>query len=300
MTIDVNGLAALLAERLDVPSVRLVPLGVPCAWPVFKAMTHGRTSMFVKVVDRPAAEQTLAFLSAVESSPLLPRRVLKDAPDFAGHAVLCLDWRAVRSVNAEDMSDAQFDSFAEGCRRLSETVGAYRGPVVPADEDSPDRQYAALREYAARRRTVGWLLRPLLSLPEEARSYGRRPLCVIHGDFQPRNYGFDGERLAAVFDFDALTTGLPCEDAAYAFTERARRKNLSRAARARLTDLFLRLVKKSPWPKDMWLVAVNHARLRIASRRLESHPDAFFIAFDIWRRDRPLARLAAALENAHA
>ena len=200
-------------------------------------------------------------------------------------------------MNAEDMSDAQFASFVDGCRRLSSVLFAYRGELRPVGEDDPELQHAQLAAYAERHPLVGRLLRPLLDVPEARRTYGSRARATIHGDFQPKNYGFDGERFAAVFDFDALTTGLACEDAAYAFTERARRAELSAEKRRRLTELFLRFVGSSPWPKDEWLVAVNHARLRIAARRLDRHPDSPFVAFDIARRDRPLRKLAAALEG---
>lgn len=300
MKVDARELSGLLAARMGVPSVALAPVGVRCAWPVFKATAPGRPPLFVKVVDRPAAERTLAFLASVSPAPFLPQPALPEAPAFAGHAVLCLEWKDARCVNAEDMTDAQLDSFVDGCRRLSGVLAEYGGPLVPPDEDSPERQYAVLSGYAARHPSAVRLLRPLLAIPLAARSYGGRRLCVVHGDFQPRNYGFDGDRFAAVFDFDALTTGLACEDAAYAFTERARRSELSARERARLTELLLRFVRRSPWPGGDWAVAVSHARLRIASRRIERHPDSVFVAADVWRRDRPLARLAAALEGVDA
>ena len=254
--------------------------------------------MFVKVTEPEAAGRTLAFLSSAEGRPFLPRPVVREALDFDGRAVLCLEWKDAARVNAEDMTDGQLGSFLKGCISLADALAAYRGPVSPlAEADSPRGEYGELSCYAMRHPLAGRLLGPLLSIPEAERTYGRRRLSVIHGDLQPRNYGFDGDRFAAVFDTDDLTHGLACEDAAYAFTERARRLELPAAKRQRLTALFRRMAELSPWPADEWRIALSHARLRIAARRLASHPDSAFIAFDIRRRDAPLRSLAEALRG---
>ena len=298
MKVDLVHLSAAVADGLRWGAVELEPIRVQCAWPVFKATGFGFEPVFVKVTDPDAARRTLAFLSGACDVPFLPKAILPEPIPFNGFAVLCLEWKEATRVNAEDMTDGQFASFVDACRRLAETLAGYRGEVTPLSEtDAPRVQYDALRSYALRHPVVGRILSPLLSIPESEWSYGSRSLVTIHGDLQPKNYGFDGDRLAVVYDTDDLTQGLACEDACYAFTERVRRSELSSAARRRLTDLFMRFVALSPWPKDEWLIAVNHARLRIAARRLEKRPDSLFIVFDIARRDRPLAALVAALKE---
>ena len=295
---DVRRLSDLLAESLRLVAVDLEPLRIECAWPVFKATSIGCPPMFVKVTEPAAADRALAFLSTAAERPFLPRPVLGKPLDFGGRAVLCLEWKDAVRVDAEEMTDGQLGAFIEGCRSLADALAAYRGPVAPIDEaDSPRGEYSELSCYALRHPIVGRLLRPLLSIPEGERTYGNRRLVTIHGDLQPKNYGFDGDRFAAVFDTDDLTQGLACEDAAYAFTERARRMELPEAKRQRLHELFRRMVELSPWPADEWRIAVSHARLRIAARRLANHPNAAFIAFDIRRRDAPLRRLAETLSG---
>ena len=295
---DLPRLSALIADRLSLGPVALEPVDVKCAWPVYRATAAGRAPMFVKVTARDAAERSLGFLKSAAGCPFLPRPVCDEAFDYDGFVVLCLEWKDSVRVDAENMTEGQLGSFAAGCRMLSDALSRYPGPVAsPAAEDSPDGEYEILRRYAERHPLAGRLLRPLVSIPAAERSYGERPLVTVHGDLQPKNYGFDGDRLAAVYDTDDLTKGLACEDAAYAFTERARRSELSAAARRRLAELFLRLVGLSAWPQDEWLVAVNHSRLRIAARRLEKHPDSVFVALDIARRDRPLRALVAALKG---
>ena len=301
MNVDLNQLSSLVADRLRLVTVDLQPIGVQCAWPVFRASATGCAPMFVKVTERSAAERTLVFLESAAECPFLPRPLVSEPLDFGEWVVLCLEWRDSTHVNAEDMTEGQLGSFAAGCRALSAALVHYQGPIMPlAEAESPDGQYAALRRYADRHPVMARFVAPLLGIPESERTYGDRELTIIHGDLQPKNYGFDGDRLAAVYDTDDLTEGLACEDAAYAFTERARRSELSAARRRRLTELFLRFVELSTWPMDEWLIAVNHSRLRIATRRLEKRPDSVFVAFDIARRDKPLRLLVEALRRGHA
>lgn len=299
MSIDVHRLSCFIADQLQLESVNLQPLKVQCAWPVYRATAIGCTPMFIKVTERLAAERTLAFLESVEKCPFLPKARISKVLDFEEKAILCLDWKESKRVNAEDMTENQLASFASGCHDLATVLARYQGSILPrTEEDSLEGQYAALRHYAERHSILSWFLSPLLAIPDGERTYGERKLTIIHGDLQPKNYGFDGDKFAAVYDTDDITEGLACEDACYAFTERARRSELSTAKRRRLTDLFLRLVELSPWPKDEWLIAVNHSRLRIAARRLANHPDSVFIAFDIARRDKPLRMLEQALKGA--
>ena len=298
MKVDLVQLSAAVADGLRRVAVDLEPIDVQCAWPVFRAVSVGCAPIFVKVTDPDAARRTLAFLSCVGDVSFLPKPICPEPISFNGLAVLCLEWKEAARVNAEDMTEGQLGSFLDGCRRLATALAGYGGDVTPLrEEDSPRGQYNALQRYALRHPLAGRFLKPLLSIPESERSYGDRAVVTIHGDLQPKNYGFDGDRFAAVYDTDDLTEGLACEDACYAFTERARRSELSAAARRRLTDLFCRFVEMSPWPKDEWLIAVNHARLRIAARRLEKRPDSLFVALDIARRDKPLRELIGRLRE---
>lgn len=267
-----------------------------CTWPVYRVAASGGRDVFVKVAPRDRVERTKSFLEAADC-PFLPKVVSLDIPELAGHDYICLEWMDAERVNAEDMTDAQADSLLAGYMELSSAMARAPDVMQPPGEETCERLYADVAGYAKRHPLVGRLVAPLVGIPEWERTYGGRATATIHGDLQPKNYGFRGDRLAAVFDVDGLTKGLACEDLAYAFTERCRRAELSAAKRRRLVELFLRLVRKSPWPEDEWRIAVNRDRLRIAARRVASHPNSPLTAFDIARRDRPLRRLAEALEG---
>ena len=298
---DICELSRFLAGHLNLGVASLEPLSVRCAWPVFRGRLADGRQVFVKLVRRDFAERSLRLLAALRTTEFLPRPVLTTAPAFGDAAVLCLEWKETSCVPAERMTDGQCESFIAACRRLSDVLSDYADDVRELGEESPEALYAQIESYARRHPVAARLIRPLLEIPEADRSYHGRTCVTIHGDFQPKNYGFKGEELAAVFDFDALTTGLACEDAAYAFTERARRSELTGRERRRLEELFARVVVESGWPLADWRLAVAHARLRIAVRRLAKHPDSALVAIDIARRDRGLqsltdllARLAAA------
>lgn len=299
-TIDVDKLAAMLADLLGVIRLDLIPVDVQCAWPVFKGEACGRGLVFVKLTSKVAALRTVALIEAAKSCDLLPRLEIDGVPEFGRYSVLCLEWRDVVRVDAEDMNDAQRQSFLEGCQILSGVLAEAPDISPVAEEDLPETQYAVLQAYACRHAFVSRFMGQMLKIPEMERNYKGRRLVPIHGDLQSRNYGFKGDRMAAVFDFDDITWGLACEDMAYAFTERVRRSKLSRAQRTMLIDQFVALARQSPWPRDEWLVAVNHARLRIATRRLAKRPDSLLVAFDILKRDRPLRMLADAMKDWHA
>ena len=301
MNVDLPRLTAVLSGRLHQGVRELVSLGIPCTWSVFRVVTDDGRAMFVKVMEKAAAERALMCLGSTGDSPLLPRPIIPEALDFGEYAVLCLDWRETRRVEPERMTDAQFLSFVDGLRSLAGTLKSYSGPFSDyAEEDSPEFYYDALVRHAARHPLSSRLLKSLLALPERMRSCAGRELVPIHGDFQSGNYGFDGDRFAAVFDVDDIVPGLPCEDATYAFTERLRHSELTDDERRRIVDLFLRMVGMLPWPLEDWQFAVSHARLRIAARRLLRHPRLPFIELDVLRRDRPLRLLAEALEAGHA
>lgn len=288
----VKALAKELARRFGCEGLVLTPIPVSCACPVFRAEAAGCPPMFVKLADPAAAERSLRFLRAAGAAcPLLPRMLLDEPVSFDGRAVVCLEWKDCRRIEIEDMTEDEADSFLAGMIRLSEALRA-APDVLPADgEDSPAAEYRIVSGYAQRHPLVARVMSALTGIPAEARDYGNRRLSAIHGDMHACNFGFADGRLSAVFDFDSVLMGLPCEDVAYAFTESIRRHGLSAAKKRHVCRLFNRVVGHSPWPADEWRIAVNHARLRIAANRIRKHPKSFLTAFDVEHRDREVRPL---------
>ena len=277
---------------------RLKPLQVKCTYPVFRGEADGFAPVFVKVGTREEWTRTASLLKAIGDCGFFSR-FLTDAPiEHNGSAVFVMEWRESRIVFPEDMSDRQAENFVAGCVKLSAVLQKARGAsgMASSAELAPERLYDIAADYARRHPLVGRLLRGILDIPAAERTFGSRPLSVIHGDFHAKNFGFAGDELAAVFDFDKLTEGLYCSDLVNALCERFSCFHLSRAARLRLKDVSRRIIACVPWPREELVVACNVVRLQFAARRILKHPDSAWVALDVLRRDRAIRGFLPCLE----
>ena len=279
---------------------RLTPLKVKCTYPVFKGESDGADPVFVKVGTMSEWTQTQDLLAAVGDCGFFSR-FLTDRPiDCGGHAVFVMEWKPSRLAFPEDMNPRQIESFVAGCVKLSQTLqrcgarGAAR-PTVSAD--TPEGLYGDVLRYVSRHPFAGRLLKGLVAIPKAERTLGRRRPSVCHGDFHAKNFGFVGDEFAVVFDFDKLTPGLACGDLVNALAERFSCFHLSRMARRRLKDVARRIVAAVPWPREELAIAANVIRLQFAVRRLRKHPNAPWVAFDVWRRDRKIREFLDCLEE---
>ena len=288
MTAAPGELAGVVTRALG-REYRLTPLSVKCTYPVFRGETAAGECVFVKLATRSEWERTAAVLKDVGECRFFARLLVSEPIEFAGSVVMISEWRESRIAFPEDFDDAQVASFVSGCREFSDCLRRVRG-FTPLSESSvdPERLYDTLSRYAARHRFAARLLKDLLSVPESERTYAGRELTVVHGDFHAKNFGFAGDELAAVFDFDKLTEGLYCSDLVNALCERFSCFHLSRAARLRLKDVSRRIVACVPWPREELVIACNVIRLQFAARRIRKHPNSAWVALDVWRRDRAI------------
>lgn len=291
---SLDEISRLLASCLQAEWCRLVPLDVSCANPVYRVDVSDGRRAFLKIGAEEMVRCVAARLGALAECPYVPHVLVGPSADFGEGRAICLEWKECERIEIVDMTDAEADSLVDGDVELSYALQRVSDIPPLGGEDDPDRQYECICDFARRHPFVALALRGLLTIPPEFRSYAARSLKVIHGDFHALNFGFKNGRLAAVFDFDSLAWGLPCEDLAYALCEDMRKQGLGSRRRSRLMDLFMRFRARTPWPAEDWLVAVNHARLRIAARRLAKHPHNPLVAFDAMRRDRMLLTLVAA------
>ena len=282
---DLDSLTAAIAAVVG-RTYRLTPLKVKCTYPVFKGKADDAAPVFVKVGTWEEWTRTRDLLKAVGDCWFFSRLVTEAPIDYRGHAVFVTEWKESRVVFPEDMNPRQIESFVSGCVRLGEALQRARAAVRLAD--SPEELYADLLRYVSRHPVMGKLLKGLAEIPENERTYGNRPRAVFHGDFHAKNFGFDGDAFAAVYDFDKLTEGLGCGDLVNALMERFSCFHLSRAARRRLGNVTRRILARCPWPREELVIAANVVRFQFAARRIRKHPDSAWVALDVWRRDRAL------------
>lgn len=291
LAVDAGELETAVAAALG-RRYRLAPLAVKCTYPVFRGEADGVAPVFVKVGTREEWTRTRDLLQAVGDCGFFSRLVVEQPIDCKGHVVFVMEWKEGRVVFPEDMNPQQVESFVAGCVKMGETLGRVR-----VSAGTPEELYADLLRYVSRHPLAGRLLRGLVSIPEAERTFGGRPLAVLHGDFHSKNFGFVGDEFAAVFDFDKLTEGLACGDLVNALAERFSCFHLSRAARRRLGDVTRRIVARAPWPREEFVIAGNVIRLQFAARRIRKHPNATWVALDVWRRDRKIREFLECLGN---
>ena len=286
---DLDELAAAIAAALG-RTYRLTPLKVKCTYPVFKGAADGAAPVFVKVGTWEEWTRTRDLLKTIGDCGLFSRLVTEAPIGYRGHAVFVMEWKESRVVLPEDMNPRQIESFVSGCVRMGEALQHAQGTLgrTPLALGTPEELYADLVRYVSRHPVVGKLLKGLVEIPENERTYGNRPRAVCHGDFHAKNFGFVGDVFAAVYDFDKLTEGLGCGDLVNALMERFSCFHLSRAARRRLKDASRRILANCPWSREELVIAANVVRFQFAARRIRKHPDSAWVALDVWRRDRAL------------
>ena len=298
--VDLNELTEAIAAVTG-RAYRLRPLAVKCTYPVYRGEADGARPVFVKVGTREEWSQTRDLLGAVGDCGFFSRLVVDEPIAYRGRAVFVMEWKESRVVFPEDMNPQQVESFVDGCARMGEALGKVPFGAGRRDGDGtgrpPEELYGDILQYVARHPLAGRLLGGLVAVPESERTYGARRRVVCHGDFHAKNFGFSGDRFAAVYDFDKLTEGLGCSDFVNALMERFSCLGLSRTTRRRLRDVTRRILVRSPWPRDELAVAANVVRLQFASRRIRKHPRSAWVALDISRRDRALREFLGILQQ---
>lgn len=251
--------------------------------------------VFVKCAKLEDCRRSWKYFS-VSTLPFVPRA--KFFYEWNGCGVMGLGWmKEARRIAPENMSEAQARNLLEVHARILAEFAEKLPDFASDAKPLPDAAgfYGIISSYARSHAFFARFLAPLLDIPEAERTYETAAVTTIINDFHCDNYAFDGDQVAAVYDFDWMRQGLPCEDLTYAFVRRIRKARLSKEARARAAARFVELIKTSPYPLRQWLCAINVCRLDAAAKRLKSHPRLGLVALDVFRRDNSLRKLVETL-----
>lgn len=295
---SVGELEGRLAKALG-RRCRLTPLNVRCTFPVFRGETPEGETLFVKVGTAEEWRRSVGLLREIGDCGLFARFVTEEPIEMGEYAVFVQEWKSSRIVFPEDMSLKQAKRFGFGCERLSAALQGVRDfTPLEGSPIAPERLYETVRRYAMRHPFAGRLLKCLLDIPENDRRYRQEELRIVHGDFHAKNFGFAGDELSCVYDFDKLTQSLACGDLANALIERFSCLGMSRRKRRHLVEATRFVVSRSSWPQWDFIRVGNVARLWFAARRIEKHPDSAWVALDILRRDRCIRGFVRAVGSA--
>ena len=254
---------------------------------------------FVKVTPSGGCGSSFAAYSACADLPFVPKSLFPEILSFQGLDLLCLEFLKGESVgNVEDLSEERFHSLLASYLTLSRALCSVSGRLPPRPGEISDHLMDNL-EGIARRGILGNLaFSGVLSLPREACRVGARKLGVIHNDFHIGNLAFQGAELAAVYDFENIDWGLPCEDFVNLLGSRYVNRDISRAGRRRLRGFLRTAIKLMPWPREDWRLAILLYRLKCAALFAESRRGRLSLASALRfrRRDQRLAELWEAVE----
>lgn len=293
--IDAKALACEMSRRLG-QEVRLTalsemkPSGI--AFRVDCKADGGRC--FVKLIPPGGCHSSFVAYSACADLPFVPKSLFPEVLSFQGFDLLCLEFLEGEQVgNVEDLSEERFQSLLASYLTLSRALSGASTCLPPRLGEMSDRLMDRLEEFARRTIFGNLAFSGVLSLPREACRVGARGLGVIHNDFHIGNLAFQGAELAAVYDFENMDLGLPCEDFVNLLGSRYANRDLSRAGRRRLRGFLRTAIRLMPWSREDWQLAILLYRLKCAVVFAESRKGRLTLvsALRFRRRDRRLAEL---------
>lgn len=280
------GITAILREKLSDPGIELRSLSQLGSSRTYLAISRGRR-YFVKYPDESA--RMYGVVRAGERCPYLPATLFEVPVPFADGFITCLAWQPSEFVPVERWTDEQLESFLAA---YAEFFAVLQRTDDVGDAEDDAAIFRTICSYAARHPLAARLLRPLLTLPLEERTYlpGER-LAVTHGDMHGRNYGFRGEKFAFFYDVDNVLRGYPTEDLAYTVLDRAQRRSVTGARFLRCVEVLRRMMARFNRPPREWRVAINRKRLRQAASKIARRPNSLVPAVDVFLHDRKAVRL---------
>ena len=200
-------------------------------------------------------ERLVEHLESLKDSKAVRRIFEAECPaTFRGWSLLCTAWCFGERIFPDRLSDEQLDACLDAYVEFSAAM-----QNVKTFEDA--RPLRIWRKMAPRMGVglAGVVMRRLLRevKPEEC-DYRPELLRVIHGDFHHGNFLFVDGRVAGYMDLEEFRQGYPADDLLRYFTCAAEHLRWYEWGRKRRTlRAFARAVKRLPYSRHEWMVAVN-------------------------------------------
>lgn len=266
--LDPIELAISVAKRIGVSSVRLERNATPGrASETYCGLTSDSRRIFVKIASAKSLVRSRKVHAVCADLDFIPK-VLDDGPiDVDGRDVLvteCIE--GCPSVPIECMSERMFHSLFDGYLEFSRRIQVLRSVATHRNEsDVSALELETVNRYCR----GGWLRKKLLcdlgDISALDVTLDPSRVSVVHNDFHQLNYVFRGDALAAIFDFDNLSLGLPCEDICAALTVRNRSSRISGRQREKLCARTRDAFSLCGYSPEDWRLMVNRQRIRYAA-----------------------------------
>lgn len=280
---------SFLRERLG-GDLAVAPFDTHSAKVVLRAEFPDGQRMFVKLVKTSKGEELRKMADELD----LPfvAKVIHLFPWDDENSILCQEWQKGCHIKPEDMTSKQCASLIAATERLQ---SALKASHVMQPRQDLEGAYTVIDAFARRHPLMRPLLRPILDIPTEERTYSPALLAVIHGDQHYENYLFDGDEISAIMDFESVTFGTRAQDLAYIIIRRLYKARLDKAQVRHLQQLFAQMIESPSFSRLECILSVNLWRVVFASRRLAAHPFFGPVAWLVWKRDRPIRALLNAI-----
>lgn len=225
----------------------------------FKAVRASDGLVFAVKCSDPADTERRArlvtHLDELKGTKAVQRLFPEVTGEFEGFSLLFLSWCPGERVFADRLSGDELDAFLDDYLALSaalQRTSDHRSAEEPADRF--ERVMAKLHGFGTGR--IRRFLEEQASLGYVA--YRTEKLRIIHNDFHHGNFLFVDHRVAGYFDFEEFRPGYPAEDLIRYITVCSEHLHFHEFCRLKgLLAAFRRLVRRAPYTKDEWHVAVN-------------------------------------------
>lgn len=225
----------------------------------FKAVRASDGLVFAVKCSDPADTERrtrlVRHLDELKGTKAVQRLFPEVTSEFEGFSLLFLSWCPGERVFADRLSGDELDAFLDDYLELSaalQRTSDHRPVEDPADRF--ERVMANLHGFGTGR--IRRFFEEQAALGYVA--YRPEKLRIIHNDFHHGNFLFVDHRVAGYFDFEEFRPGYPAEDLIRYLTVCSEHLHFYEFHRLMgLLAAFRRLVRRAPYAKDEWHVAVN-------------------------------------------
>jgi len=258
---------------------------------VFVIESNIGAKAFVRVGNSENERRTEAVMSACADLKFIPSLLCEGMDVGSKRAVVC---EYLPASQKGLPSCRQIRSMLTGYLEFLSRIQVLR-PMVASSLQIRDEIVDHIRELKSWSENCSPAEREpfadIFALRPEEYLYPLEKLQVVHNDFHPWNVGFGSRGLIAIYDFDEIACGHPCEDlTSFCFDRCSGFRGRRWAMRS-----YREIVRQAPWRTEDWRIALNRRRIRYAYLAVFNENATFSARRRFAKKDRYIQRLISRL-----